>query len=162
MSRLVCTFVTRSHRRQVFSRRDTSDECSKILNTVLFLFTNKMLVFGARTHKTLVRIANREHPDHPTSAKASDLGLPCLSRPFWQATTVLNFRTFAVLTTYMYVCKARLHPFANINEQNRKQLWILINNQLIWIYIVLKFFNIGKGYTSGNKTIIRRNCLRVI
>ena len=33
---------------------------SKILNTFLFLFSNKMLVFRAGIHKLLVRIANRE------------------------------------------------------------------------------------------------------
>ena len=36
-------------------------------------------------HKMLVLIANREDPD---------LGLRCLSRPFWLATSVQNFRTF--------------------------------------------------------------------
>ena len=29
--------------------------------------------------------------------KLSDPGLPCLSRPFWQATSVCNFRTFTIL-----------------------------------------------------------------
>ena len=28
--------------------------------------------------------------------KQSDLGLPCLSRAFWQASSVQNFRTFTV------------------------------------------------------------------
>ena len=41
----------------------------------------------------LVRITNRENPDQ-TAEKQSDLGLRCLSRPFWQATSVQNFRTF--------------------------------------------------------------------
>ena len=38
-------------------------KCSKILNTFLFLFANKMLVFMAGIHKMLVRIANWEDPD---------------------------------------------------------------------------------------------------
>ena len=42
----------------------------------------------------LVRIAKREDPDQT----ASDLGLHCLSCPFWQATDVRNFRTF---TTFL-------------------------------------------------------------
>ena len=42
-----------------------------------------MLVIRAGTHKMLVRIANREDPQ-----KQSDLGLLCLFRPFWQATSV--------------------------------------------------------------------------
>ena len=50
--------------------------------TLLFLFSNKMLVFSAGIHKMLVRIANREDPDK------SDLGLCCLSWPFGQATSV--------------------------------------------------------------------------
>ena len=45
-------------------------KCSKILNTFIFLFSNKMLVISAGIHKMLVRIANRED---------TDLGLLCLS-----------------------------------------------------------------------------------
>ena len=62
-------------------------KCSKISNTFLFLFSNKILVFMAEIHKILVRIANRED---------TDLGLSCLSTPFWQATSVQNFRAFTV------------------------------------------------------------------
>ena len=32
--------------------------------------------------------------------KQSDLGLLCLTRPFWQTTSVRNFRTFSVLTVF--------------------------------------------------------------
>ena len=53
---------------------------SNISNTFLFLFSNKMLVIRAGIHKMLVRIANREDPDK----KQYDLGLHCLTRPFWQ------------------------------------------------------------------------------
>ena len=45
-----------------------------------------MLGFRAGINKILVRIANRVDLDK------TDLGLPCLSRPFWQATNVRNFR----------------------------------------------------------------------
>ena len=41
----------------------------------------------------LARIANREDPDQTASSQQSDLGLHCLSRPFWQATSDPNFRT---------------------------------------------------------------------
>ena len=51
-------------------------KCSKISNTFIFLFLNKMLVCRAIIHKMLIRVANREDPDR------SDLGLFCLSRPF--------------------------------------------------------------------------------
>ena len=40
-----------------------------------------MLVSRAGIHKMLLRIANREF---------ADLGLHCLSLPFWQATSVLR------------------------------------------------------------------------
>ena len=53
-------------------------ECSKISNTFLLLFSNKMLAIGAEIHKMFVRTANREDPDQT----ASKLGLHCLSRTF--------------------------------------------------------------------------------
>ena len=42
-----------------------------------------MFVIKAGINKMLVRIFNRQ--------TQSDLGLHCLSRPFWQATSVKNF-----------------------------------------------------------------------
>ena len=45
-------------------------ECSKISNTYLFLFSNRMLVFRAGIHKFLVRVANRENPDETASSEA--------------------------------------------------------------------------------------------
>ena len=44
--------------------------CSKILNTFLFLFSNKMFVFTAGIHRKLVRIANMEDPDQTASSEA--------------------------------------------------------------------------------------------
>ena len=49
-------------------------------------------VLRADLHKMFVRIANREDPDQ-TASESSDLDLLCLSRPFWQATSVWNLRT---------------------------------------------------------------------
>ena len=74
----------------------TLGKCSKILNTFLFLFSTKLLVTRAGIHKMLVRIANREDPDQT----ASDPGLRCLPMPLWQATSVRNFKTFAVLSYF--------------------------------------------------------------
>ena len=48
----------------------------------------------------LVIIANREYPDQTASQKQSDLGLHCLSRPFWQVTSFQNFRTFTILPQF--------------------------------------------------------------
>ena len=49
-----------------------------------------MLVIMADIHKMLVRIANREDPDHTLLQKPSDLGLHCMPQPFWQAISVQN------------------------------------------------------------------------
>ena len=51
------------------------------------LFSKKMLVVRAWRPKLLVEIAHMEDPDQ---------GLHCLSRPFWQASSVQNFRTFII------------------------------------------------------------------
>ena len=45
-------------------------KCSKISNTFLFLFSNKMLVFRAGIHKFLARVANSEDPDQTASKEA--------------------------------------------------------------------------------------------
>ena len=55
---------------------------------------NKILDFRAGIHKMLVRIANRKDLDK------TDLGLHCLCMPFWQTTSVRNFRTFTILMYY--------------------------------------------------------------
>ena len=62
--------------------------CPEISNIFLFLFSNNMFIIRAKIHKMLVKIPNREDPDQ------TDLGLCCLSRPLWQATSIQNFRTF--------------------------------------------------------------------
>ena len=54
------------------------------------------MVINAGIHTMNVRIANQEDPDQTASIKQSDLGLPCLSRPFCQITSVRNFRTCTV------------------------------------------------------------------
>ena len=51
-----------------------------------------MFVIMSGIHKMLVRIANREVHDQIQS----DVGLHCLSRPFWQALKVQNFRIFTI------------------------------------------------------------------
>ena len=45
-------------------------KCSKISNTFLFMFSNKMLVFRADIDKFLVRGANREDPGQTASSEA--------------------------------------------------------------------------------------------
>ena len=61
-----------------------------------------MWVIRAEFHRILVRIANREDPDQTQS----DLGLHCSPRPFWQATSIKNFRTYIVyILKLLYVLK---------------------------------------------------------
>ena len=45
-------------------------KCSKILNTFIFLFKDKMMVIRAGINKLLDRIANREDPDQTASSEA--------------------------------------------------------------------------------------------
>ena len=45
-------------------------KCPKILNTLLFLFSHKMLVISAGIHRMLVRIANQEDPDQARGYQA--------------------------------------------------------------------------------------------
>ena len=70
--------------------------CSKILNTFLFLLSTKIFVIKARIHKMLVKIANRIDLIRLLLQKQSDLGLLCLFRSFGQTTGVWNFRAFTV------------------------------------------------------------------
>ena len=51
--------------------------------TLLFLFSINMLFIKAGVCKILFRIANRENPDQTALQKQSDLGLHCLSGPYW-------------------------------------------------------------------------------
>ena len=44
-------------------------KCSELSNTFQFLFTNKMLVIRAGSHKMLVRITNKEDSDQTTSSE---------------------------------------------------------------------------------------------
>ena len=60
-------------------------KCSKISNTFLSLFSNKMLVFWAGIHKMLARSFFR-----------SSLVLHCFSKPFWKVTCVQNFRRYTI------------------------------------------------------------------
>ena len=45
-------------------------KCSKIQNTFLFLFSDKMLVIMAATRKMPVKIANSEDPNQTASSEA--------------------------------------------------------------------------------------------
>ena len=45
-------------------------KCSKISNTFLILFSNKMFVIMAGIHKMLVKQANRGDPDQTASSEA--------------------------------------------------------------------------------------------
>ena len=83
---------------------------SKILNTFLFLFSNKMLVFRAGIWKILARIANREDPDQLSFLKQSNLGLHCLSRPFSAGNYCSKCESFE----QCILIRAGMHCFATL------------------------------------------------
>ena len=65
------------------------NKCSKVLNTFLFLFSSKILVYSDRIELTkyLSEQQTEKTPDQTVSVEASTVGvfqgLHCLSRPFW-------------------------------------------------------------------------------
>ena len=65
----------------------------KVQTHFSFLFSNEMLVIMAGIHKMLVRIENREDPDQTASF-----------RPFWQATSIPNLRTFTIENITLPTC----------------------------------------------------------
>ena len=58
------SFLVATHCIHIYSK------CSKILNTFLFSFSNKILLFMAGIKKMLDSIANREDPDQTASEEA--------------------------------------------------------------------------------------------
>ena len=56
--------------------------------TISFLFSTKMLIINAETHKMLVRTASRETLIRLLIQKQSDLGLHCLPMSFGRETSV--------------------------------------------------------------------------
>ena len=56
----------------------------------------------AGDHKILVRIANRKTINLLLLEKPYDLSLLCLSRPFWQAAGIANFRAFTVYKMFFF------------------------------------------------------------
>ena len=67
--------------------------CLRFVIVVFPDHTHLLFFSWAGIIKMLVRQANREYYDQIDSPEKSNLGLLCLSRPFWQATIVQNFRT---------------------------------------------------------------------
>ena len=63
-----------------------------LFQTLLFLFSNKILVIRAGIHKKLDRIANREDQDQTASEEAVLSGSALFLGYKWQATTVPNFK----------------------------------------------------------------------
>ena len=71
-------------------------KCSKVLNTFLFLFSNRFWLSQLKLTKCSSEKQTVKTKIRLLLQKQSDLGLPCLSRLLYQATTVQNFRTFTV------------------------------------------------------------------
>ena len=60
----------------------------KISNTVHFLFSNKMWGFWGWNLKKIYACLNSKQANPITLNQTASLGLHCLSRLFWQATSV--------------------------------------------------------------------------
>ena len=65
-----------------------------------------------------VRITNREDPDQT----ASDPGMHCLSRLFWQATSIQNFRTFTKVTNVNAITLI----FIMVLNQYKMEIWFIL------------------------------------
>ena len=73
-------------------------KCFKILNTFIFLFSNKILIIRAGTHRMLVRIANRVDP-YQTASLLIWVCAVCLG--FFGRHPVFEiFRTLTVITRF--------------------------------------------------------------
>ena len=64
--------------------------------TLLFLFSNKMLVDRDRIHKMLLRITNREDPDQTDSVEAVWSGYALFVKACLASNWCLKFRIFIV------------------------------------------------------------------
>ena len=71
-------------------------KCSKISNTFLVQFSNKILVFKAGICKMFVRTAKREDPDQTASSEAVLSGSALFVKAFRWTTSVRNLRTFTI------------------------------------------------------------------
>ena len=81
-----------------------------------------MLVIRAGNHNILVSISNREDCDR------FDLGLPYLSKPFCEATSVQNFRTFTVV---IYSMMLSLNTQSVFNQQIPMLKYVLVNCNIL-------------------------------
>ena len=63
-----------------------------------------MLVIRPGIHKMLVRKANMEDSDQTASSV-----MGCLSRPFWQATSIQNFRPFTIILLSRSIADGQYH-----------------------------------------------------
>ena len=88
-----------------------------------------MLVISAGINQMLVRLANRKDPD---------LGMHCLSRPFWQVTSVQNFRTFTVYLTSIATREC------------------LLGNCLCWVH---KLFILCRVLSKMSCTLTNQQCV---
>ena len=101
----ICVDIITYREVTAWSRHFPYGKCSKNFYTFLYLFSNKLFIIRAGIHKMLLRTANREDPDQTAS---SDLSLHCLSQPFWQATSLQNFRISTDILKCFYFAELKL------------------------------------------------------
>ena len=78
-------------------------KCSKIFKHFSCSFSNKILVYKAGIHKTLVRIANRECPDQTASSDIYCIILPFSSQEHFHSVNELDTNCI-VYSYFMPVC----------------------------------------------------------
>ena len=72
----------------------------------------------------LTRIAKRGDPVQ--TEKQSDLGLHCLSRPFWQVADILNFKIFIIISLVV-IAHCPDMPSVYFFCLNNLEKWIIHN-----------------------------------
>ena len=76
----------------------------------------------------LVRITNWEDPDQVQQ---------CLSRAFWPATSVQNFRASTVLKFEFFIIQLRFCPDKDIFKHNCKMITIVFLNHVQFVSVAL-------------------------
>ena len=77
-----------------------------------------------QTGKTLIRLLLQ---------KQSDLGLHCMSRPFWQTAVFPNFRTSNVPCILNFIISGKLHSYNPFSLRVAKTLQCFGNSEYNWL-----------------------------
>ena len=129
--------------------------CSKISNTFLFQYSNKMLFFRAEIQKLLVRISNREDPDQTASSEAVWSGSACLWRPYWQATSVRKKDLHCLWRPYWQATSVWKKGLHCLSRRNWQQIVFKTLEHLLYSHGEIRVINWNNNYIRDmyNQTI---------